>query len=67
MDNPETPEEYRTRVRDELRAFAEEYAGTEWDYDPEWAEVGLDSLRRLYAKEEAEERGNADASATLPL
>lgn len=40
---------------------------TEWDYDPEWMETGLESLRRLYAEEKAEERENAASSATLSL
>ncbi|KEF33951.1 MULTISPECIES: hypothetical protein [Deinococcus] len=34
------------RIRAEMRAFAEEYAGTAWDLDPELEEAGLEVLRR---------------------
>ena len=47
--------ELRKQIETEVWAFAREYAGTEWDDDPEWMEVSLDSLRRLAAEERLEE------------
>ncbi|SEJ45364.1 hypothetical protein SAMN04488058_108102 [Deinococcus reticulitermitis] len=35
----------RERIRSEIAAFAAEYAGTEWDLDPELEEAGLEVLR----------------------
>lgn len=35
----------RERIRSEIAAFAAEYAGTEWDLDPELEAAGLEVLR----------------------
>ena len=40
-------EEKRRRVRAEVAAFAEIYAGTELDSDPAWEAAGLESAAKL--------------------
>lgn len=35
----------REQIRAEIAAFAAEYAGTEWDLDPELEAAGLECLR----------------------
>lgn len=40
-------QERRREIHEELRAFAEEFAGTEWDLDPQFEAAGLESIAKL--------------------
>ncbi len=40
--------EQRRRVQEELRAFVETYAGTEWDFDPMFSAAGAECFLNAY-------------------
>lgn len=40
-------QERRRKIQQELRAFAEAYAGTEWDLDPQFEAAGIESIAKL--------------------
>ena len=40
-------QERRRKIQQELRAFTETYAGTEWDLDPRFEAAGIESIAKL--------------------
>lgn len=40
-------QERRRKIQQDLRAFAEAYAGTEWDLDPQFEAAGIESIAKL--------------------
>ncbi|WP_407540276.1 hypothetical protein Q0M94_02435 [Deinococcus radiomollis] len=51
----------RAQRRAELAAFAAEYAGTDWDLDPNLERAGLESLALYEAAQENESQGQLEA------